>query len=78
MADMNDLLEDAIKETKKVVSGEKFLLKDLFKGYEWNRISRSERLLLGTLFLNYVNTNKCNVAAIKKTSSGQQQYQKCE
>ena len=28
----------------------------MFKGYEWNRISRSDRLLLGTLFLNYVHT----------------------
>lgn len=55
--------------------GEVFLARDLFKGYEWNRISRSERLLLGTLFLNYVNTSKDNVQAIEKTtSSGQQKY----
>ena len=57
-------------------TGEQFLLKDLFKGYEWNRISRSERLLLGTLFLNYINTTKGNITAIEKTSSGQQQYKK--
>ncbi|WHH58827.1 DUF1413 domain-containing protein [Petroclostridium sp. X23] len=27
---------------------------DLIKGYEWNRISRSNRLLLGILFLKYI------------------------
>ena len=78
MSDINNLLENAIEETQNVLLGEKFLLKDLFKGYEWNRISRSERLLLGTLFLNYVNTTKNNIAPIEKTSSGQQQYKKCE
>ena len=76
MSDVNSLLEKAVKETKNVFSGEKFLVKDLFKGYEWNRISRSERLLLGTLFLNYINTTKGNITAIEKTTSGQQQYQK--
>lgn len=76
MSDINNLLENAIEETENVLSGEKFLLKDLFKGYEWNRISRSERLLLGTLFLNYVNTTKSSIAPIEKTSSGQQQYKK--
>ena len=76
MSDVNSLLEKAVKETKNVFSGEKFLVKDLFKGYEWNRISRSERLLLGTLFLNYINTTKGIITAIENTSSGQQQYQK--
>ena len=76
MSDVNSLLEKAIKETKNVFPGEKFLVRDLFKGYEWNRISRSERLLLGTLFLNYINITKGNITAIEKTSSGQQQYQK--
>jgi len=55
---------------------EVFLLKDLFKGYEWNRISRSDRLLLGTLFLNYIRTTKIGIDAIEKTSSGQQMYKK--
>lgn len=76
MPDVNKLLENALMETENVVPGEKFLLKDLFKGYEWNRISRSDRLLLGTLFLNYVKTFKDNIVAVEKTSSGQQQYRK--
>ena len=56
MFDINDLLNMAINETTKLNNGEFFLLRDLFKGYEWNRISRSNRLLLGTLFLNKINS----------------------
>lgn len=74
MPDVNELLNHAIKETENLKQGEVFLVRDLFKGYEWNRISRSERLLLGTLFLNYVNTSKASIQAIEKTSSGQQKY----
>lgn len=74
MKDVNDLLNIAIKETEKLSQGEVFLVRDLFKGYEWNRVSRSERLLLGTLFLNYVNISKNCVQAIEKASSGQQKY----
>ncbi len=52
---MNELLEIAIKESENLMDAEIFLVKDLFKGYRWNKIPRNYRLLLGTLFLNYVN-----------------------
>lgn len=74
MVATNDLLTRAIEETKHLQINEVFLLRDLFKGYEWNRISRSDRLLLGTLFLNYVHTSGTNLEPIEKTSSGQQKY----
>lgn len=74
MVTANDLLTQAIEETKHLHTNEIFLVRDLFKGYEWNRISRSDRLLLGTLFLNYVNTSGTNLKPIEKTSSGQQKY----
>lgn len=74
MPDVNDFLKNAIKETENLNHGEVFLVRNLFKGYEWNRISRSERLLLGTLFLNYVNLSSDSIGAIEKTSSGQQKY----
>ncbi|UWG97512.1 single-stranded DNA-binding protein [Dehalobacter sp. DCM] len=76
MANVNGLLEIAIDETSNINPGEIFLLRDLFKGYEWNRISRSDRLLLGTLFLNYINSVNNEVTPIEKTSSGQQRYKK--
>ncbi|MDU5081286.1 single-stranded DNA-binding protein [uncultured Tissierella sp.] len=74
MPNVNELLAIAIEETINLNQGENFLVRDLFKGYEWNRISRSERLLLGTLFLNYVNNTEGQIRAIEKTSSGQQKY----
>lgn len=76
MIDVNELLEEAIRETENLNEGEVFLVKDLFKGYIWNRIPRKDRLLLGTLFLNRVSKMKGNIKAIEKTSSYQQKYKK--
>lgn len=73
--DINALLSNAINETSCLIDGEVFLLRDLFKGYEWNRILRSNRLLLGTLFLNKINSESLEIKASIKTSSGQQKYQ---
>jgi hypothetical protein len=76
MSDVNELLKEAINEIDKLNDGEVFLVKDLFKGYVWNRIPRKDRLLLGTLFLNWVNKTDGNLKAIEKTSSNQQRYEK--
>lgn len=75
MSTVNQLLEIAKNEIINLEPGEIFLVRDLFKGYEWNRISRSERLLLGTLFLNLVKNTDTNISIFAKTSSGQQKYQ---
>lgn len=76
MYSVNVLLEEAIKETENLEEGEIFLVKDLFKGYVWNRIQVKDRLLLGTLFLNYVHQGNSPLYAIEKTSSHQQLYKK--
>lgn len=77
MSDVNKLLDEAIKETENLKEGEIFLVKDLFKGYLWNRIPRKDRLLLGTLFLNQINKmDGKGIKAIEKTSSNQQKYMK--
>jgi hypothetical protein len=67
MPNVNELLDKAKGELSNLLSGEVFLLRDPFKGYEWNRISRSDRLLLGTLFLNYIKTDDIGVVPIEKT-----------
>lgn len=72
--DVNDLLEYAINESKKMYVNEIFLIKDLFKGYEWNRIPKKDRLLLGTLFLNHVKKEQKHIMPYEKTTSGQQKY----
>lgn len=74
MLTVNELLDKAKVELTCLMQGDVFLVRDLFKGYEWNRISRSDRLLLGTLFLNYIKTNYCGIVPVEKTSSGQQRY----
>jgi|BioPla2DNA2_1021312.scaffolds.fasta_scaffold10984_6 hypothetical protein len=77
MSDVNKLLDEAIKEIASLKDGEIFLVKDLFKGYLWNRVPRKDRLLLGTLFLNQVNKmGGKGIKAIEKTSSNQQRYMK--
>ena len=78
MPTVNELLDKAKAELSNLLSGEVFLLRDLFKVYEWKRISRSNRLLLGTLFLNYIKTGDRGVVPIEKSSSGQQRYKKGE
>lgn len=74
MTDVNTLLEKAIAEMALLKDDEVFLVRDLFKGYEWNRIALKDRLLLGTLFLNRVNKDNLSVIILAKTSSGQQKY----
>ncbi len=74
--DVNQLLDEAVRETEYLEEGEEFLVKDLFKGYVWNRIAVKDRLLLGILFLNYVKIANGNLRAIDKTSSHQQKYKK--
>jgi hypothetical protein len=76
MFDVNELLLRTEKETDYLNEGEIFLVKDLFKGYEWNRIPLKDRLLLGTLFLNFVNKTGGSIVAFEKTSSKQQKYRR--
>ena len=41
------IIKKAWQETKNLKEGEVFLLKDLFKGYKWNRIKTETRSSLG-------------------------------
>ncbi|MBS3975944.1 MAG: single-stranded DNA-binding protein [Syntrophomonadaceae bacterium] len=71
MPAVNELLDKAKSELSDLLPEEVFLVRDLFKGYEWNKISRSDRLPLGTLFLNYIKTADIGIVPTEKTSSGQ-------
>lgn len=76
---MNDLLQKALDEIPNIQSGEKFLVKDLFKGYEWNRLSINERRNLGRYFIdksiNHYLKNG-DIIALDKNNANQQIYQK--
>lgn len=71
-----DCLKKAIQEIPHLLIGEEFLVKDLFKGYEWNRLAIGERRTLGSLFLNEVKYGdlKNHVDVVKKSSANQQIY----
>ena len=70
-----EMLDLAIEELRNLKSETCFTVKDLFKGYTWNNQKKSERLLLGTLFLNYARQNPSSIKILDKTSSGQQEYE---
>lgn len=76
MPNVNESLDICKREIKNLNSDEVFLLRDFFKGYEWNMISKSDHLLLGTLFFNYINTTDNEVITIEKIFSSQQKYLK--
>ncbi|MFF5996118.1 single-stranded DNA-binding protein [Lysinibacillus sp. KU-BSD001] len=69
-------LEIAIQEISHLSTGEEFLVKDLFKGYEWNRLAIGDRRTLGSLFLNAVKNGalQSQVKVAKKSSANQQIY----
>jgi hypothetical protein len=73
---VDQLLAEALEETKNLEKGEVFLVKDLFKGYVWKRYGINERILLGTLFLNEIKKRSAEIEILDKTSSNQQKYMK--
>lgn len=72
----NELLDLAIAELTQLPVGEKFILKDLFKGYVWNHQDLGSRRTLGSLFLNYSRKEDSVVDVLEKNSSNQQTYEK--
>ncbi|MGM7665114.1 single-stranded DNA-binding protein [Bacillaceae bacterium C204] len=66
----------AIQEVENLNSDERFLVKDLFKGYEWNRLAIGDRRSLGALFLHEVKYGelKERIQVGIKSSANQQQY----
>ncbi len=70
MDDVNTLLKTAVNETKNLKEGESFFVKDLFKGYLWNRIPRGDRLLLGSMFLSSIGSHDRNISVLDKGASG--------
>ena len=65
---MEQELKHALEELKNVETGDVFVVRDLWVGHIWNRISRADRLLIGRLFYNAVmKENPCPVEVLEKT-----------
>lgn len=73
---VNALLNVAVSTLPLLNSGEVFTVKDLFKGFEWNRIQIGERTKLGSAFFTYANSTGLNIIKpLGKTPQNQQKYQ---
>lgn len=71
------LYTDLINELPNLQINDEFLISDMFKGYQWKKISKADRLWLGREFLDKVKNNKVtSVKSIEKTSSNKQVYKK--
>ena len=74
---LSKLLEYANKELEELNDGEVFVMKDLFKGYEWKRITRGNRAKLGMMFFEQISrVDDLGVDPLGKTPQNQQQYRK--
>ena len=72
---VEELLNQMLAEIPKMRSNESFLVKDLFRGYEWARISKEDREALGEAFSAKVDA-ELDAVVMKwdRTSSNQQKY----
>lgn len=50
-----ELFAYVLNEIEKLKFGESFLLRDLFKGYIWNRLSQGQKAELGRLVSDYID-----------------------
>lgn len=82
MINTNTSLEELIQIVNEtlsdVESGEEFIVKDLFRGFEWNRIPKAMRTKLGSMILSMAENGKLsqNIEPIRKTPQNQQVYKK--
>jgi len=67
---------DAKNELSSLQPGDTFVVRDLFKGYIWNKIDRSIRLKIGILFFEEAKKMDKIIEIRKKNSSNQKVYKK--
>lgn len=73
--DYNEWIDKAEKQINTLKSGSTFVLKDLFKGTEWEEIERGDRLGLGRAFKNSVLNNRIkNVEYVDKKKNNSAMY----
>ena len=73
-----DELFTIVKNTlNELNSGEEFIVKDFFRGFEWNRIGKGNRTKLGSMVFNFANHEGSTIIApLDKTPQNQQKYKK--
>ncbi len=72
---VNDLLAEAKRLLGDVPAGTEFMVKDLFRGYEWAQIPIRQRIRLGALFLAFAEGEGFDLVRIsEKSKQNQQKY----
>lgn len=73
--ELQELFDIAKETVNELETGEEFIVKDLFRGFEWNRIQKGYRTKLGSVFLMFSQyEGKSIVKALDKTPQNQQKY----
>ena len=74
---LEELFEIVKNTLPEVEQGEEFIVKDLFRGFEWNRIAKGNRTKLGSMVFNFANHQGSNIIdPLGKTPQNQQKYKK--
>ena len=74
---LDDLFNIVTTTLPDVAAGEIFIVKDLFRGFEWNRIEKGKRRRLGSMVFTWANNKGSSVIQpLDKTPQNQQRYQK--
>lgn len=74
--DYEKLLGRARKNIENLPRGQVFFVKDLFRGTEWSRLSRGEKLGFGKFFKNAVSNQRIPaVQYLGKADNNSAQYQ---
>ncbi|MBU3181672.1 DUF1413 domain-containing protein [Clostridium psychrophilum] len=74
---LNELFKNAKETLDQIEEDEEFIVKDLFTGFEWNRIDIGNRSKLGAMFFNFSkHDDKLIIVGIGKTIQNQQKYRK--
>ena len=75
---LQELFDTAVSTLRDVESGEVFIVKELFRGFEWNRISKANRTKLGAMVFAYAkgDIGSLDFIPLDKTPQNQQKYRK--
>ncbi len=71
----DEVLEIAKEEFQNIGHNEYFALRDLFIGYEWNRMGRGNKLRLGKEFSDWIE-NASGVKVTREVKNGARVYRK--
>lgn len=73
-----NMFEEAKNQIETLDKGTEFIIKDLFRGVDWNKTDIGDRRSLGSNILNEVKNGSLNgvLEVLEKNTANQQRYRK--